>query len=249
MCRVNALQQRVTIATVETMKEANRGVALALGDTDRSIVFRSKMLPWGSGPLAVVTFCDASFAAEPGHESQRGRLHYLTDAETALDVNAHKRKFHLVAFGSSTMKRVCRSTLQCETYSLQHATEHGDRIRATLLELQGKLPSLHSWSELAPREMLHLHSDCRSLTDHLLSSMPRPVEDKRLAIEMTALRQALGIDDTPASEAFTPFGDILRWIPTHLQLADCLTKSMKPKLLNDALERNEAVVKEEAPAE
>ena len=32
MYRVNALQQRVTIATVETMKEANRVVALALGD-------------------------------------------------------------------------------------------------------------------------------------------------------------------------------------------------------------------------
>ncbi|CAE7342176.1 uxuA [Symbiodinium natans] len=99
--------------------------------------------------------------------------------------------------------------------------------------------------------MLHLqYSDCRSrsLTDHLLSSVPSPVEDKRLAIEMTALRQALWIDDTPTSEAFTPFGDILRWIPTHLQLADCLTKSRKPKLLNDALECNEAVVKE-APAE
>ncbi|CAE7255946.1 RE2 [Symbiodinium natans] len=248
--RVNALQQRVTVATIDTMREANRVVALALGDAERSIVYRAKILPWSSGPLAVVTFCDASFAAEAGYKSQRGRLHYLTDAETARDVNAPKHKLHLVAFGSSTMKRVCRATLQCEAYSLQHATEHGDRIRATLLELQGKLPSLHDWSEVAPRKMLHLqYSDCRSLTDHLLSSVPRPVEDKRLAIEMTALRQALWVDETPTSEAFAPFGDILRWIPTHLQLADCLTKSMKPKLLNDALESNEAVVREEAPAE
>ncbi|CAE7246083.1 RE2 [Symbiodinium natans] len=248
--RVNALQQRVTVATIDTMREANRVVALALGDAERSIVYRAKILPWSSGPLAVVTFCDASFAAEAGYKSQRGRLHYLTDAETARDVNAPKHKLHLVAFGSSTMKRVCRATLQCEAYSLQHATEHGDRIRATLLELQGKLPSLHDWSEVAPRKMLHLqYSDCRSLTDHLLSSVPRPVEDKRLAIEMTALRQALWVDETPTSEAFAPFGDILRWIPTHLQLADCLTKSMKPKLLNDALESNEAVVKEEATAE
>ncbi|CAE7249187.1 RE2 [Symbiodinium natans] len=248
--RVNALQQRVTVATIDTMRGANRVVALALGDAERSIVYRAKILPWSSGPLAVVTFCDASFAAEAGYKSQRGRLHYLTDVETARDVNAPKHKLHLVAFGSSTMKRVCRATLQCEAYSLQRATEHGDRIRATLLELQGKLPSLHDWSEVAPRKMLHLqYSDCRSLTDHLLSSVPRPVEDKRLAIEMTALRQALWVDETPTSEAFAPFGDILRWIPTHLQLADCLTKSMKPKLLNDALESNEAVVKEEAPAE
>ena len=30
---------------VETMKEANRVVALALGDADRSLVFRAKILP------------------------------------------------------------------------------------------------------------------------------------------------------------------------------------------------------------
>ena len=150
-------------------------------------------------------------------------------------MNARKHKFHLIALGSSTMKRVCRSTLQCEVYSLQHATEHGDRIRAAILEL---------------RKMLRLqYSDCRSLTDHLLIFVSRPMEDKRLAIEMTALRQALWVDDTPTSEAFIPFGDILRWIPTQLQLADCLTKSMKPKLLNDALASNEAIIKDEAPTE
>ncbi|CAE7367510.1 uxuA [Symbiodinium natans] len=168
MYRVNALQQCVTIATVETMKEANRVVALALGDADRSIVFRIGISPWGRVFLAVVTFCDASFAAEPGYKSQRGRLHYLS---------------------------------------------------------------------------------MQSLTDHLLIFVSRPMEDKRLAIEMTALRQALWVDDTPTSEAFIPFGDILRWIPTQLQLADCLTKSMKPKLLNDALASNEAIIKDEAPTE
>ena len=71
--RVNALQQRVTTATVETLREANRVVALALNDADRSIVYRPH-LPWQPGKLAVVTFCDASFAAEQGHKSQRGRL-------------------------------------------------------------------------------------------------------------------------------------------------------------------------------
>ena len=65
---VNALQQRVTTATVETLREANRVVALALNDADRSIVYRAH-LPWQPGKLAVVTFCDTSSAAEQGHES------------------------------------------------------------------------------------------------------------------------------------------------------------------------------------
>ena len=85
--RVNALQQRVTTATVETLREANRVVALALNDPDRSIVYRAQ-LPWQSGRLAVVTFCDASFAAEQGHKSQRGRLHYLTSHEAASNPDA-----------------------------------------------------------------------------------------------------------------------------------------------------------------
>ena len=113
--RVNALQQRVTTATVETLREANRVVALALNDADRSIVYRAH-LPWQLGKLAVVTFCDASFAAEPGHKSQRGRLHYLTSHDAAVDGNAKEHPMHLISFSSSTMKRVCRATLRCEAY-------------------------------------------------------------------------------------------------------------------------------------
>ena len=68
--RVSALQQRVTTATVETLREANRVVALTLNDAERSIVCKG----WGTRELAVVTFCDASFAGEAEHKSQRGRL-------------------------------------------------------------------------------------------------------------------------------------------------------------------------------
>ena len=80
--------------------------------------------------------------------------------------------------------------------------------------------------------MLHVqYSDCRSLTDHLLS--PKQVEDKRLSIECAGLRQTLWEDDIPSREALAPYGDVLEWIATHLQLADCFTESMKPHLLNE----------------
>ena len=123
---VNALQQPVSKATVETLREANRVVNLALGDAERCLTYKAR-LPWGTGELAVVTFCDASFAGEAGHKSQRGRLHYLTSASVASDQSSTHHDMHLISFSSSTMKRVCRATLQCEAYSLQHAVEHGDR--------------------------------------------------------------------------------------------------------------------------
>ena len=245
--RVNALQQRVTTATIETLREANRVVALALNDPDRSIVYRAQ-LPWQPGKLAVVTFCDASFAAEQGHKSQRGRLHYLTSHEAASNPDAKTHPMHLISFSSSTMKRVCRATLQCEAYSLQHANEHGDRLRASVLELLGQLPAQGEWEEVARRILLHVqYTDCRSLSDHLLSPVPKQVEDKRLAIELAGLRQALWEGDELSHQAFAPFRDVLRWIPTHLQLADCLTKSMKPHLLNGVVASNAVTVLADAP--
>ena len=189
--RVNALQQRVTTATIETLREANRVVALALNDPDRSIVYRAQ-LPWQPGKLAVVTFCDASFAAEQGHKSQRGRLHYLTSHEAASNPDAKTHPMHLISFSSSTMKRVCRATLQCEAYSLQHANEHGDRLRASVLELLGQLPAQGEWEEVARRSLLHVqYTDCRSLSDHLLSPVPKQVEDKRFEAGVMGRRRVV----------------------------------------------------------
>ena len=92
--------------------------------------------------LAVVTFSDASFAGETGYKSQQGRLHYIVNA---TDLGTGKHHFHLIGFSSSTMKRVCRATLQAEAYALQSAVESGDKIRALLCELFGKITIKGDW--------------------------------------------------------------------------------------------------------
>ena len=161
------------------------------------------------------TFCDASFAGESGHKSQRGRYHYLTDTSTASNEDASHHDMHLISFSSSTMNRVCRATLQCEAYSLQHAAEHGDRIRAAVLEVQSKLPMSPHWEEVTRRSMLHVqYTDCKSLFDHLTAQVPRQCEDKCLSIEMAGLRQSLWDDEVPSHIAYSPHGDQLRWIPS-----------------------------------
>ncbi|CAE7761867.1 unnamed protein product [Symbiodinium necroappetens] len=40
-----------------------------------------------------------------------------------------------------------------EAYSMQHATEHGDRLRASVLDLQGKLPTRGGWEESTRDEL------------------------------------------------------------------------------------------------
>ena len=52
--------------------------------------------------------------------------------------------------------------------------------------------------------------------------------DKRLAIQLQASKKCLWEDDAFTHEVYHPFGDELCWMPTRLQLADCLTQSMKP---------------------
>ena len=49
-------------------------------------------------------------------------------------------------------------------------------------------------------------------------------------------------DDVLSHEAFAACGDVPRWTATHLQIADCLAKSMKPHLLNETIRTNVVTV-------
>ena len=72
-----------------------------------------------------------------------------------------------------TIKRLCRSTLQAETYGMQSAVEAGDRLRAIICEVKGLIPDVKDWFEASQRNMRHLWvTDCRSLSDHLNTSQP-----------------------------------------------------------------------------
>ena len=147
----------------------------------------------------------------------------------------------------------CRTILAAPAYAVsqvQHPTEHGDRIRAALLEIQSKLPIPPHWEEIARRSMLHVqYTDCRSLADHLTASIPKQVDDKRLSIELAGLRQSLWEEDVPSHQLYHLYRDDLRWIPTYLQMADCFAKSMKPRLLNSAIESIRFHVLDTSPAD
>ena len=89
------------------------------------------------------------------------------------------------------------------------------------------------WHDQSRRKVPHLLlTDCRSLHDHLNADVPATVSDKRLQIELNAMRQSL-FKDTGArsTDVFPEGGDRLRWIETSTMIADALTKSMKPAFL------------------
>ena len=66
-------------------------------------------------------------------------------------------------------------------------------------------------------------SDCRSLFDHVhKQGIPRVPTDRRLAIDLAALRQSLRSERWSAK---LPLG----WVPSNLQYGDVLTKPTDPK--------------------
>ena len=65
-------------------------------------------------------------------------------------------------------------------------------------------------------------TDCKSLFDHLHpEGVPRVPSDKRLAIDLAALRQSFNLEKVRDRIP-------LYWLPTEYQLADILTKPKCP---------------------
>ena len=93
--------------------------------------------------LTVMT--DASFSNEANYRSQKGRFHFVTDFHETKNLKNTVYKVLQLSFGSMTICRVCRSTLQAETHSLQRGLEAGDKLRGVIAELKGQKRSRQKW--------------------------------------------------------------------------------------------------------
>ncbi len=81
-------------------------------------------------------------------------------------------------------------------------------------------------SEGISRELLPVVSltDCKSVYDNVHRvAGPRAPTEKRLVIDIAALRHMVGAEEVRWSSSL-PGGRALRWLPTGSQLADALTK-------------------------
>ncbi|CAE7361897.1 RE2 [Symbiodinium sp. CCMP2592] len=115
-------------------------------------------------------------------------------------------------------QRVCRSTFGAETQACAEGLETGPYVRSMYETL---LKGVMTAVDAAELPILCL-SDCRSLYDHLnKQGIPRVPSDKRLAVDLAALRQGL------RSEKWNDSLPIA-WIPGALQKGDVLTKPQNP---------------------
>jgi len=102
--------------------------------------------------------------------------------------------------------------------------------------MRGKL-DFRNWEESASSDMGHVWlTDCDSLYEHLMSQRLNAIENKRLAIDLMALRQQIWERDGERTlEVDHSCGDYPRWIDTSVMLADPLTKYMSSDTLVSAM--------------
>ena len=261
--RVAKIQTASNKGTVADLRQANKSIEYAQDTYQRGLVFKSGVLDWETpGGLVQVVVTDASHANEEeemlvngmvsieGHRSQGARMVFLASPDIW---DGNKGFVHPIAWASNVVRRVCRSTIQAEAYTLQSGVEDGDVIRAAVTDLFGKL-DLKRWQATSAAFIRQLWlTDCKSLEETLQNPKCAKHSDKRLSIEIASLRQDLWRQKgqetgDPFEEDYKPkdadLTDKVRWIDTDVMVADPLTKVMEPVKLVHVLETNELDVEQ-----
>ena len=241
--RIQQLIDRYTIKTVESgtfrfcgrevIQHSDCSVSVRCKDTTEKIepvrFFKSGLFTCRCLPLPMP-------ASETSRTSavKKGRMTFLTGPDS-FDKNG--MEVHVIGYFSTIIGRVCRSTLQAETYALSDVVEESMRLRAALADAHGVF-LLTDWEYHAARFMRNEWMiDCNSLNDNLRNPTFTKCSDKRLIIDLAALRLMVWL--TPDGELREEIGsdqpDMVRWVDTSCMVADCLTKRMRSDRLSECL--------------
>eukprot|EP00435_Cladocopium_sp_Y103_P032430 s1165_g8.t1 len=238
----SSLQGKQSKPTVEDLKQTNKLLSSAQKTKDNGIKFMKGKFCFETSILLSIT--DASHGGEveinaegnkQGHRSQGGRILLLADR---VPDESGETCIHILEWHSQTLKRVCRSTLQAEVLSSMLGSEAAQQVRALLHSLHcPRIPGDRGkeWKiQAADSKLIIWMSDCKSFIDYMSATTPGSVSDKRLAIDMSSLRQELWrkhgeeVGDPSGSSAMPVNAtDQLIWICTGDMVADQLTKSMR----------------------
>ena len=238
---VSYLQSNVSNATFEHVHFANNMVKIARNSKNVGIHFPIRAFRFED--CMIVGLQDASFANDAfenekgvrsGLRSQSGRVLCLASKDFQ---RSHQGHLLMLDWHSTTIKRVCRSTLQAETMSLLSGLEECEHARFVLHGLWNHHDRRDQCWQIAAQDefAVNLYTDCRSLHEHVIQPGMTTVSDKRLAIDLSSVRQliwrqqgeSLGdpllTDRLPKDQSTA-----LHWLNTEKMIADCLTKSMRP---------------------
>ena len=170
----------------------------------------------------VPVFCQEQEQVDGITENFKSQQAFITALAPGDALNAEKMLIHPLSWSSTRIRGVCRSTLMAEAYARSNAVQHGLRTRAAIVDMRGHLCILE-WEETAFASMGHVwFTVCEGLFAHLVSPNSKQVDNKRLAIDLSALKQLIWDNrDDCDEEVDGSKGDSPRWIDTSAMLSDC----------------------------
>ena len=238
--QVSFSQQCFPEPKVRDLIFANQLVHRARQYADVSLVV--KHIPWEQ--LAVCFHSDAGFANSGATSTQGGFI--LSFVDKCLDAN-EPSCWSPAFWKSQRLPRVVASTLGAEAQVFSQASSLAEWLSLMVTEAKHGSFDLRDIAKIADQPALQSKifstpiigiTDCKSLYDHVTSlSSVSKCDDKRVAIDLAIIKQCLG--RTMLS---------IRWVPTHLQLADAMTKdNIDPSdLIRAALDIGEYQLNDEA---
>ena len=170
-----------------------------------------KILPITQKEVRLCVHTDAAFANAKRQGTQAG---YIVGITTSALKEGKTAPWSPAVWKSYRLKRVVGSTLAGETQALADGLGHTEWLACHLAEVKHFHFSLAERSQYIKEFGIQAITDCKSVYDHLQAyASPRSVGDKRVAIDLVIVKEAL-------KRMWGP----IRWAPTWLQLADALTK-------------------------
>ena len=111
-------------------------------------------------PDNVTALIDDDGKGDNKHRSQGARLTVLATPELET---GNQGTFNVIGYSKSINKRVCRSTMQADTYPLQAGSEEGDRLRCAIADMLGKLDH-KQWEATSAAAMKQIRSGSQTAT-------------------------------------------------------------------------------------
>ena len=169
MANVSKIQQRKKHLDVPAIQDVNKVVRYAKEHADRDLTFRSGVLDWSN--MITVLVSDASWAEEVDvitgepHRSLGGMALALATPSFLTDGSGF---LHVLYLASRIIHRVCRATIQAETYQLELGVGHLDVLRAAVVDMRTQL-NYRDWERTSSMHMKSVwFTDCESTAAALI---------------------------------------------------------------------------------
>ena len=208
---VNLLQSRSASPNTHDLLRANKILRTAW--SMKEVTLRIIKLP---RPFTWITLTDAAHANRPDLSSTSG--HLVFGAHPNI-MNGQTVPISLLGWSSRKIRRKVRSSLGAEASAMSTGLEHTDLLRVMYGEMCGDIKSLSDHEAYLRETPALVLSDCKSLADALNNTgcaASKTSEDKRLAIELSMIKQRLEDQETS-----------FQWVDAVYMLSDVLTKGLE----------------------